>query len=277
MSDIELIPLTRLTLDPELQPRAAIDRTVLENYVQLLVDGVRFPPVVVFQDAAVFWLADGFHRWHSRKVLDLEDIEAEIVDGSRLDALLYSLSANSRHGLQRGAKDYRRAYNIAVSNGLVEPTDSDAVMTLLRCSGSWAVKLTVKAREAAKAQRDAEIMRLKGQGKTHRQVAEAMGVSQQTITNVQKQHNAETGQPPLLSDHAKAKLRELQSPAAENWAAALRALRLVNEQVSVDALFDARFGGFDHVFGQQLEAAHNWINELWGRFVNERDAQRRRA
>jgi hypothetical protein len=30
------------------------------------------------------------------------------------------------------------------------------------------------------------------------------------------------------------KLRELASPPAENWASALRALRLVNEQVLID-------------------------------------------
>lgn len=40
---INILPLAALTLDEELQPRAAIDRSVLENYVQLLVDGVRFP------------------------------------------------------------------------------------------------------------------------------------------------------------------------------------------------------------------------------------------
>ena len=272
------LPLHALTLDEELQPRAAIDRAVLENYVQLLVDGIQFPPVVAFRDGNVLWLSDGFHRWHSRNVLQLADIEADIRDGTRRDALLYSLSANATHGLQRGDTDYRRAYDIACRNGLVDPLDIEAVAGLLRCSGSWATKLTARAREAAKAQRDAEIVRLKAEGRTVRQIADTAGVSIGTVSAVQKQHSAETERAPgFLTERAKETLRELASPPAQNWSAALRALRLVNEQVPVEELFAARFTGFDHVFGPALEAAHEWINELHGRFVNERDAQRRRA
>lgn len=107
------IALHDLTLDEE----AAIDRTVLENYVQLLVDGVRFPPVAVCRDGKVLWLADGFHRWHAHKVIDADAIDANVRDGSRRDALLYSLSANATHGLQRGATDYRRAYETGCRNG----------------------------------------------------------------------------------------------------------------------------------------------------------------
>jgi hypothetical protein len=52
------------------------------------------------------------------------------------------------------------------------------VAALLRCSGSWADKLTAKAREpiraraeAERAERDAEIFRLKGEGLSNREVA----------------------------------------------------------------------------------------------------------
>ena len=78
-----ILTLDALMLDRELQPRAEIDRTVLENYVQLLVDGVRFPPVVAFRDGNVVWLADGFHRWHAHKVIEADGIDVEVIDGSR--------------------------------------------------------------------------------------------------------------------------------------------------------------------------------------------------
>jgi hypothetical protein len=78
--------------------------------------------------------------------------------------------------------------------------------------------------------------------------ARANAVSR-TVTTVQRAHSAEAAQaaPPILSEAAKADLRDLSSPAANNWAAALAALRVVNEQVSVEALIADRFGGFDHV------------------------------
>jgi Homeodomain-like domain len=275
------LSLLALRLDEELQPRAAIDDAVLENYVQLLVDGVRFPPVVAFRDAEAkaLWLADGFHRWHAHKVLDADGIDVEIIDGSRRDALLYSLSANARHGLQRGAADYQRAYETACRNSLVDPLDVEAVAALLRCSGRTAERLTAKAREAVRARRDADVIRLRGEGKTVRQIAEEVGVPRSTVQDVRNAPLAETGQDggrPLLSEAAKDNLRELASPPAQNWSAALRALRGINEQVSVDALFAERFAGFDHAFGPALDAAHEWINELHGRFVNERERDRRR-
>ncbi|HTI79469.1 MAG TPA: ParB N-terminal domain-containing protein [Acetobacteraceae bacterium] len=277
---MDWLDLNALTLDVELQPRAAIDRSVLENYVQLLVDGVRFPPVVVFREDNVLWLADGFHRWHAHKVIDADTINATIHDGTRRDALLYSLSANAKHGLQRGATDYTRAYEIACRNGLVDPADSEAVAALLQCSGSWAEKLTAEVRRAAKVKRDAEIIQLKSEGKSNREVSRETGWSEGTVRNVsaQKEHSAEITQStsPLLTDRAKDKLRELESPEAQAWSSVLRALRHINEQMPVDELYELRFVGFDHVVAVELEKSHRWISELHGRFVNERD-QRRRA
>jgi hypothetical protein len=275
---MSVLPLDALTLDEELQPRAAIDRTVLENYVQLLVDGVQFPPVVAFREDATLWLADGFHRWHSRKVLEIDDIDVEVFDGSRRDALLYSLSANAKHGLQRGETDYRRAYETACRNGLADPLDIEAVAALLHCSGRWAEKLTEKARAADKAARDAEIIRLKSEGRTHREVAEAVGVAPRTVTTVQRAHSAETAQAPepWLNETAKQNLRRIFSPDGQRWHRALEALRLINEQAPVDEMFAGRYTGVDHAIGPELEAAYKWINELHGRFVNDQ-TQRRRA
>src|SRR5690348_4794111 len=103
-------PLDAITLDHELQPRAKIKREVLDNYAQLLVDGAQFPPVIVFNTGEQLLLADGFHRYYVHKLLHCDDIQTEIIDGSRRDALLYSLQANSKHGLPRNQGDFCRAY-----------------------------------------------------------------------------------------------------------------------------------------------------------------------
>ena len=57
---------------------------------------------------------------------------------------------------------------------------------LLRRSGRWAEKLTENARAAEKAKRDAQIIQLKSEGKTHREVADAVDVSLGTVAAVQK-------------------------------------------------------------------------------------------
>jgi hypothetical protein len=72
-----LTPLGAITLDPELQLRATIDRAVLENYAQLLVDGATFPPVTVFDTGQQLLRADGFHRWHAHSALQMDSIGVE--------------------------------------------------------------------------------------------------------------------------------------------------------------------------------------------------------
>jgi hypothetical protein len=234
------------------------------------------------------WLADGFHRWHAHKALRVGDIEANIYDGSRRDALLYSLSANASHGLQRKQGDYKRAYEIACRNKLVDPADAEAVATLLRCTGRWGEILTHDTRNAAKAARDATIVAGKEAGKTVRQIAKETGASIGTVYGVQKANTSEnehsdpdeddtpTQPSPTPRPEWAQKLDEPETPAAKNWSSALKALRAINEQVSVDTLFDERFIGFDQVFGPELERAFAWINQLHRRFESGQ-ATRRRA
>lgn len=91
------------------QPREAINEEVVVEYAEALQNGAIFPPVVVFYDGAKYWLADGFHRYAAHKVIHRTDIEADIQQGTRRDAILYSVGANADHGLRRTNADKRRA------------------------------------------------------------------------------------------------------------------------------------------------------------------------
>jgi|1185.fasta_scaffold29354_2 ParB-like chromosome segregation protein Spo0J len=277
-------PLDAITLDPELQPRVKINRAVLAEYAQLLVDGAVFPPIIVFNTGEQLLLADGFHRWHVHNALGADTIATEIIDGSRRDALLYSLQANSKHGLTRSQSDFTRAYEIAVRNDLVAGDDPEAVAALLGCSVSRAYELTLEARAEAKAERDAAIVAAKDAGQSNREIARELDVAEGTVRTItaQKFQPGKTTQddpPDEPSDDAptwKQQLTELASPPAQNWSAALRALRHVNEQVAVEALFAERYSAFDWTFGPELETAFAWINELHQRF-NDAGNQRRCA
>lgn len=96
------------------QTRAAINEEVVADYAERMIAGDRFPPVVVFHHKGELILADGFHRLRARRTAKFETIEAEVHEGTRLDALKFSLSANHRHGLRRTNEDKRHAVEIAL-------------------------------------------------------------------------------------------------------------------------------------------------------------------
>jgi hypothetical protein len=74
-----------------------------------MTTGAEFPPVTVFYDGADYWLANGFHRITESGSLGLSDIAADVRQGTRRDAVLYSVGANAKHSYPRSNKDKRRA------------------------------------------------------------------------------------------------------------------------------------------------------------------------
>jgi hypothetical protein len=82
--------------------------TVLE-YAEDMLAGAVFPPVVVYFDGKDHWLGDGYHRVEAARKAELEEILAEIRQGTARDALLHGIGANAFHGLKRNQADRRRA------------------------------------------------------------------------------------------------------------------------------------------------------------------------
>lgn len=92
------------------QSRAALDEGTVADYAEQLSNGVAFPAVIVFRDAdGQHWLADGFHRVQAARRAGLEEVAADVRDGTKRDALLYSVGANATHGLRRTNADKRHA------------------------------------------------------------------------------------------------------------------------------------------------------------------------
>lgn len=96
-------------IDGGTQSRAELNETVVADYAEAIQAGASFPPVTVFHDGADYWLADGFHRYFAAKKAGLAEIDAELVKGSKRDAVLHSLGANTAHGLRRSNADKRKA------------------------------------------------------------------------------------------------------------------------------------------------------------------------
>lgn len=103
------IEISRIRRDGGTQIRAAIDDKTVERYTEHVH---KLPPVVVFFDGADYWLADGFHRVAAHERADRLAVEAHVREGTRRDAVLWSVSANKEHdraGLPRTNADKRRA------------------------------------------------------------------------------------------------------------------------------------------------------------------------
>ena len=103
------LEIKSLRLDGGTQPRAEINIFAVQDYADAMREGATFPPVVVFYDGENYWLADGFHRVAAAQQAEKETIAAEVKHGSRRDAVLFSVGANSQHGLRRTNEDKRRS------------------------------------------------------------------------------------------------------------------------------------------------------------------------
>ena len=101
--------LSEIKLDGDLQSRAQISDEVVDDYSEILREGGKLPAVILFHDGASYHLADGWHRYFAHKKAGLALIDAEIKEGTRRDAIMYSVGANSSHGLRRTYADKHKA------------------------------------------------------------------------------------------------------------------------------------------------------------------------
>lgn len=108
------IEIAKLRRDGGTQPRAALDQAIIAEYAEAMRSGDTFPPVVAFYDGSAYWLADGYHRVAAAESLGSlnSTIQANIYQGDRRAAVLYSTGVNAEHGLRRTNADKRRAVEV---------------------------------------------------------------------------------------------------------------------------------------------------------------------
>lgn len=186
-----MLSLAQIRFDADCQARVCLDEETVAEYAFRMKEGASLPPITVFFDGAEHWLADGFHRYAASKGLARERgdeltamVDAEIRQGTRLDAVRHALSANAHHGKQREPGDYRKGYAIAVRCGLCDPHDVGAVRRLLACSERWARELTAEARDARERQRDGRIIEARRAGERVRSIAARENLTPGAISKI---------------------------------------------------------------------------------------------
>lgn len=116
MSKIKAVRLSEIRIDGGTQQRCEINNAIVEEYAEAMRCGAKFPPVALFFDGAVYWLADGFHRYHANKAAGMLDILGEIHEGINRDAIFYSTGANGTHGIRLTNDDKRKAVGILLAD-----------------------------------------------------------------------------------------------------------------------------------------------------------------
>ncbi len=109
------IPLDKLRLDGDTQPRAVIDQDAVDEYAaRYTVKPQTMPAVTVFFDGVDYWLADGFHRWHAARKANLTKIKCNVHQGTQEFAQWFAVAANKAHGLHRSTADKEKAIKAAL-------------------------------------------------------------------------------------------------------------------------------------------------------------------
>jgi hypothetical protein len=119
---IQEISLDAIIVDQDLQSRESTDVEHVKYLSDLKQAGAELPPVVLFQDPALkknkrlYWLADGHHRYAMHRKLGLCSIKADIRQGDKRDAILYSIGANAKQGKQLTSGDRNKAVLMLISD-----------------------------------------------------------------------------------------------------------------------------------------------------------------
>ena len=107
----EWLTLSEICRDGGTQSRAKLDLKHVATLIEVMEDGSELDPVTVFYDGESYWLADGFHRCKAHEDFGQEEINCTIIQGTRRDAVLFSVGANAFHKAvkPRSREDKRRA------------------------------------------------------------------------------------------------------------------------------------------------------------------------
>lgn len=94
------VPIELIVTNAGTQQRP-IDEETLNHYLELIQDGVEFPPVEIIREAEKYYLWDGFHRLECIKRLERKFIYAYVKPGKLNEAIWASFGANKIHGFPR--------------------------------------------------------------------------------------------------------------------------------------------------------------------------------
>ena len=103
------INIHNIRTDGGTQSRVSLNQDVVNEYAELMAEGVKFPALAVYHDGSDYWLVDGFHRYFALKKNGASLVEIDATTGTLRDAQLKSKAVNHDHGLRRTSADIHKA------------------------------------------------------------------------------------------------------------------------------------------------------------------------
>lgn len=146
------IAINSLRIDGGTQTRAQLNEAVVAEYAEVIRFGCALPPVTVYFDGSAYWLADGFHRYHAHRTAGAMEIDADVRNGTKRDAVLHSVGANASHGLRRTNEDKRRAVETLLADAEWSEWSNNAIAKA--CGVSHTFVAAIRSPEAAEKQQD---------------------------------------------------------------------------------------------------------------------------
>ncbi len=114
---IKTLPIKDIRTDAGTQSRVRLEEWLVQEYYEFLTSQDKdLPPVTVFFDGLEYFLGEGFHRVMAYQRDGREYIDADLRHGTKRDAIKFSLSANSTHGLRRTNADKRKSVTTALDD-----------------------------------------------------------------------------------------------------------------------------------------------------------------
>lgn len=140
-----------------IQSRAQMDFALVDEYAQMMRDGVEFDPAQAIEDAdGKIYVFDGYHRGEAAKAAGVM-LRVRVQSGTRADAEWLAFAANKSHGLRRTHADIERV----VRNALAHPNAANLSDRELarhcgtdhKTVGNWRRRLAADAMPPAERER----------------------------------------------------------------------------------------------------------------------------
>jgi chromosome segregation ATPase len=134
--------LSQITLDPKLMMRKELNQEIVDEYAQAMLDGDKFPDIVIFNDGEHNYLVEGFKRYYAAKKSGLEIISADVQMGTYDDAFDYALTvANRKNGEHYSNEDKRYQLSMALEVPRYKEKSDRELARILKVSNPFVSKM----------------------------------------------------------------------------------------------------------------------------------------